>query len=774
MKVKKTLALLVLTGSLLLVSPSCTREEINIPSREEADRVPVALSLSVAGMEAGTPETKAIMEPDIDNPTLQEQIRNLVVLQFEGEGNAAKLVALPAYYKDAAKVFDGTEQVRLLPTSKQSVIAVVANTFDNIYAQSGMTLEQFLKMDYSHMSDYSAVFTRDLDGNDYIRMSGATVIQSISTNTPVEITLKRNVSKITINVKNTMPENADKVTLKKAQLRDINAKYYYLTNIDSFHDDYSGTDPYRIDKEPENLPEPNADGSYTFTYYVPANLRGTTGSVAQYSKALGAPEGATRFCLYGTYGSSSNTAINYTYYLGENLVNDFNLKPNYHYTYNITLASKGDARYDYRIEDCKEVKFKVDANSYIVQPPLGQGQSKIYAIPIRRTAVYWNPAGYNDGVYGASQGNSSQYIHENEAWTAEVLWSDFDLGDPSDFLVTASGEGYRGDKAYFRIKVKSGMKGNVIIAVRASGNIVWSWHIWITDYNPDREALASASGTYIYGVEGGNVHRYNNASFSANDKMFVMDRNLGASSASYAGLNGTMYYQFGRKDPFVGFNQNGDLDTYYTYDGGDTQKVTGTTVILRDQTGQWPKNILYSIKNPMTIILGKTPTTNSEWTLNDNMGGNSSIWMDDKYAEHIGNQQVLEKNKSIYDPCPPGWKVPLETAFDNVKEKSNGTIASEGLYYHPANGVSIYFPSHSFRAADYEGDKGKLITENFNNYGYLWTSVPQNNGTYEAAIALRFRNADQSVFITKYRQSCAFPVRCMRDSEYVRENYIAD
>ena len=766
---------LLLAGGILLVSPSCSREEMDIPSREETERVPVALSLSVAGMEAGTPETKAIMEPDIDNPTLEQQVKNIVVLQFEGTGNDAKLVALPKYYKDAASIFDETEQIRLLPSNTTNTIVVVANTFDNIYAQSGMTLGQFLQMDYSRLADYNAVLTRDPDGNDYIRMSGASTVESIGTDTPVAIELKRNVSKITIHVTNTSGTGDDTggvpVKLKKAQLRDINAKYYYLTNIAFFQDNYTGTDPFRIDKEPEDLPEPNADGSYTLTYYVPANLRGTNGSTAQYSKPLGAPEGATRFCLYGTYGSS-NTAINYTYYLGENLENDFNLRPNHHYTYNITIASKGDARYDYRIEDCKEVKFKVDANCYMVQPPMGQGQEQIYAIPIRRAAKFWNTK-ERDGIYeGSKYGNYSNYIiTDGTSWTASVLWSDFNLGDyfdnPSDFLSVKTGKGYNPDKAdqspYFKIRVKSGMKGNVVIAVRYgdSGSLLWTWHIWITDYNPDREVLASTSGTYVYGVEGGNVHRYNNASFSANDKMFIMDRNLGASGVSYAGLNGTMYYQFGRKDPFVGYNQNGELNTYYTY--GDTaQKTTGISLVKKTDTGS--ENVLYTISNPLAFI---TPETPEGWTQGSALIDPTKRWLDNRIDEH-NELSVLEKNKSIYDPCPPGWSVPDIDAFDDiVQPKVSPSI--DGVYYYPKDSdrsVAMYFPADGQRTV-----LGEMQATDRSLVG-LWSATPAASD--EAFRVIIYRSSAARDNGNCGKQAVAEPVRCMRDSEYVRENYIDD
>ena len=755
---------MILAGGILLAAPSCSREEMDNLPHEELVRVPVSLSLSVAGMEAGTPETKAIMEPDnpdnIDDYDILKEVKNLVVLQFEGVGRKARLVALPEYYNDAAAILNGSEQVRLLPTSEPSVIAVVANTFDNIYAQSGMTLGQFLEMDYSRITEGSSVFTT-LGGFEYLRMSGSSAVPAVDTNTPVEISLKRNVSKITINVTN----NTGDVTLNHVQLRDINGKYYYLTNIDEqdavFVDRYSSESPSRFDNEPDAW----AGGtSQSFTYYVPANLRGRSNSTAQYTKGLGAPEGATRFCLLGSYGSGTGkTAINYTYYLGENLTNDFNLKPNYHYTYNITLESKGDARYDYRIEDCKKVTFLVDANCYMVQPPLGKGQSRTYAIPIRRAAVFWNKPGEYNGVYGGNR--VSQYsnvkIENGSVWTADVLWSDFPLV-PSEFLTKSTGTGfnpaYQNQDPYFEITVKAGMKGNVVIAVRIGTGIIWSWHIWITDYNPDRENLNKADDVYIYGVDGGNIHRYKNNTFDSKEHMFIMDRNLGASSAAYEGMKGEMFYQFGRKDPFLAYNQEGELNTFYTYTGGSAQETTGINTITVAETGS--ENVVYTVSYPQNFIITEAAAT---WSNGSDLVDAQKKWLDKKIDEHGAQSALtLEQGKSIYDPCPPGWKVPDIEAllFDSREFRTNG------LLHVPKEGESIYFPAHSNREWN-----GSYKAENLKVNGYLWSADPNSE---DGTTARNLSFTKSSYKNDPIAQAYALPVRCVREEAYVKDNYIAD
>lgn len=74
--------------------------------------------------------------------------------------------------------------------------------------------------------------------------------------------------------------------------------------------------------------------------------------------------------------------------------------------------------------------------------------------------------------------------------------------------------------------------GNMVISLMGEGGpgmvggtpgsyVVWSWHIWVTDYNPDSQnAIPLIHNGYIF-----------------------MDRNLG-------GTGDNLYYQWGRKDPF--------------------------------------------------------------------------------------------------------------------------------------------------------------------------------------------------------------------------------
>lgn len=79
------------------------------------------------------------------------------------------------------------------------------------------------------------------------------------------------------------------------------------------------------------------------------------------------------------------------------------------------------------------------------------------------------------------------------------------------------------------------LKGNAVIgAYDANDELIWSWHVWATDYDPEGE----------------------NGSVELNGYT-MMTRNLGALANGNATTSEILasyglYYQWGRKDPFIG------------------------------------------------------------------------------------------------------------------------------------------------------------------------------------------------------------------------------
>ena len=110
-----------------------------------------------------------------------------------------------------------------------------------------------------------------------------------------------------------------------------------------------------------------------------------------------------------------------------------------------------------------------------------------------------------------------------------------------------------------------------------------------------------------------------------------MDRNLGAlveASADGASPKSVgLFYQWGRKDPFVGI---GDFST------GEPASVAGQSMTLSG--GQM--STAQSMKNPTAFAN-----------------------MHDEHWSSTPSDARWDQKKTMYDPCPPGYKVPYRSEY---------------------------------------------------------------------------------------------------------------
>jgi hypothetical protein len=211
-----------------------------------------------------------------------------------------------------------------------------------------------------------------------------------------------------------------------------------------------------------------------------------------------------------------------------------------------------------------------------------------------------------------------------------VVWE-----DPTGLINTAATvtkvEG-AGNTAQVTVKVNNVTAGgNAVVKICKKGETtpVWSYHIWVTDYDPSLpettwENTNQPAGKYIF-----------------------MDRNLGATdvsleNAARALASRGLFYQFGRKDPFPGGKAGmaGYAALASSFEGMPGSKATGRkTVSSSDVDGA----IIESIQK-QTTFFGRVK--NYDWlpALKDD------LW------NMTDNGQY---KKTIYDPCPAGWRVPV-------------------------------------------------------------------------------------------------------------------
>lgn len=271
---------------------------------------------------------------------------------------------------------------------------------------------------------------------------------------------------------------------------------------------------------------------------------------------------------------------------------------------------------------------------------------------------------------------------------ARVLWADTGMTDNTTVTDAISnvrfvpGEDGRGKIAFHLNKDASTGKpyrGNVVVClVDGDDNILWSWHLWLTE-EPETVYTGGfcAEGTYT-------TSGYEFVANSANSgNLAIMDRNLGAISADPADGWKTygLYYQMGRKDPFIGGCHEGDYTTRSPLTAmiGDeqlqnvhewesspfntlefTDETTWCAALSNGWVYQQSKiNLTESIRHPMTFSTIYT-AQDVRWTLSTD-ADNQSYMTDSIYGNtgliDEGHEAYWNRTKTAFDPCPAGWTV---------------------------------------------------------------------------------------------------------------------
>ncbi|MBQ7194202.1 MAG: hypothetical protein IJS07_01030 [Bacteroidales bacterium] len=282
---------------------------------------------------------------------------------------------------------------------------------------------------------------------------------------------------------------------------------------------------------------------------------------------------------------------------------------------------------------------------------------------------------------------------------------------------------------FFSIAGNPGEKvtpGNAVIAVYSEGNaqgrILWSWHIWITD-----EDLASKLQTW-------KTHADTPSEF-ANPQL--MDRNLGALSASDWASSSTnaskgFNYQWGRKDPFVGPDNSSMtsrvmLTTYDAY---------GSVIPAMASASAFSNNARWT-----HVDQKLTPADIAAYPMAFVSGASNYIWLDG------ATDGLWSTSKTIYDPCPPGYRVMSQYAMSGVTSAlAGGKLAN--LEHHILN-VDTYRANGEDLQVLYDGVSAIALlpatglvyfekAESFfpfdrvGTYGYIWSCSISAAGSNKA------------------------------------------
>ena len=269
--------------------------------------------------------------------------------------------------------------------------------------------------------------------------------------------------------------------------------------------------------------------------------------------------------------------------------------------------------------------------------------------------------------------------------------------------------------------------GNALVLGKdASGNTLWSWHIWVVDFDPEETAVTVDGVTF-------------------------MDRNLGAISATPGDLGAVgQAYQWGRKDPMPRVVDPAKAN-YVVYD------INGNLLDVGNSSDGWYKmqqggTLAESIANPDMFFRAQ---------------GDRSWIKDSDYQDWWGGVSFA---KSEYDPCPQGWKVPVisSTGANPYQFMKSEAVAFDtkkiGVLYTGASEKTLWFPCNGQRS------RSKGWIHNVDSDGNYWLGTDKaglvENNEYKTAEYLSFKDGSIGLTASGGRaiyQVIACAVRCVKE-----------
>lgn len=586
---------------------SCS-DEVAVDTGEMTDGLP-SLSI-VANVDAGI-VTRATDDPAKDTRNMKGSwIKNMTVFLFatDAADSATPLLTKTVQVDGNPTIANQANKIELAGQDLRKA-GIEIGSHVAVYAIANVTLAEANKMTKQQVLAQTAALPQYRQSGalyDLVPMTGCVLDQEITSTTSqtIDLPLKRAVIRIKIDIVDAEFDN-DKYA---------SSLYYWKIESVKLYNDYATTYLWNegipanpgcrtvangigiTPKSPDDYPLSNTFAAGT--YYLNCNETSAAHTVSEPIKIK----------VSGSRGNGNgiDTPFEYTVDL-KRTDNSYVFERNTSITATLTLNAGSatlklsDMPWDEGnglVSDAKPQPPK--ANSYIMKP----GSSIL--IPVSQVQ---EAHAFHSSIPAISAG---------EELTAYLVWTDVKgatsgkgvADDASVASITMSGNG-----ADALIRVTAGSEaGNSVIAVKTQKGIVkWSWHIWVTDYNPETDNITQGDYTF-------------------------MDRNLGALTnqpdLTGSNSNGVVgnYYQWGRPTPLPTKGTGGTNGFIQTYD------AKGSVISITSGTGTSSSPTVAAIDISDII---KTP-----------------------YKAATGNYNTSRKQlwdpkaKTALDPCPPGWRMP--------------------------------------------------------------------------------------------------------------------
>lgn len=738
----------------------------------------IVLSLSAAPLSQLSPDSKSVGENIDEGLGVAYVISDFWIFQYNNKGS---LIGTPSYYRTKGAA---SQPVSILLPSEPGdqngyTTVFLANTHNNsLDTRIEYSTLAALKESCEIVASSSELY--QVGYND-LMMNGSVLVTADTES--IECPLFRNVARVDLKITNA---ESSGITITSVQLKNVSNKLYYVDHLYSGLPDFPNTSSVTfVDFEKDDLNVAPGQ-NHSLKYYLPRNMRGNSCADSEYGKNSSAPTYSTYIEVMAVH-NERHTPVRYRFYLGKNNKDNFDVEPNHLYDVVLHFNSMGTGE-DLRVEDLSEVVF-ADANSYMIHPVADVGIK--YTVPIKeRINKFW------ESSQGKINPNWNNYtVNGVNDWIAEVIWQDIDTQVVKfcmeDGTLTDSYAGGAHGESFSIVTTNAavGRPCNVLIGVRSAkpdwdaftDGYMWSWHIWITNYEPDTNVGGWVPDKYSYQVPGGHLHKY--ASFdelSMYEGKFIMDRNLGSTMYNFTPYSGVtnaevkaavgVYYAYGRKDPFPGVKVY-DINGVSKRFNEAPEKPADDDYGISIQDG--PTAIYASVAKPFNFYKRNGNAGGEDWVVSNSLKGYD--WND------LNESARGSSSKSFFDPCPPGWILPDEKAFKSMGYKTyvyasncvswtdfeqNKSLFSSykgWLVYLSGEagwinkeGDVAYFPSSNNMA-----HSSGLVSATLSGNGGLWTANPAGN----TAHYLYFDNNNELLFHydRNYYRYIGFPVRCIQE-----------
>lgn len=358
-----------------------------------------------------------------------------------------------------------------------------------------------------------------------------------------------------------------------------------------------------------------------------------------------------------------------------------------------------------------ESEIQNTANCYIVNAPGVYSIPLIYGNAIRNGAN--NTAAYS-GVKFVNHLNNqiiAPEIRENTGCTpskAELLWQD------APELINSVSLSSDSTKIIFKVNQADIKQGNAVIAVYDNQDIpqiMWSWHIWFTAMDlkntlPVKNSMNTRTYQFMpvnlgwCSEQVDKIYKGRELKMRINNKEYIIKQ----SGQVIQSINGeSTHFQYGRKDPFPGILLNNSMPNGKKK---PVYNINGELIVNLPIYDTKMNNIPKSILNPQE--LATTFVSNGSW---------------------------YNSVKTIYDPCPYGFKVGPKDAFSafntSLSNKPQSFKVEASYTYKADNGIRgfectidglvVFMPVSGRYLRNYGGPEGRL-----NKGFYLYNSSIDN------------------------------------------------